>query len=573
MKLLMRNLVCLSIFCVISGLYSATITQYDKASEYLDRKGEVYFRSDFATEEEARNMASDFVVDYCDASFIYLYADRESFEAFIRLNKWYEVLEHPGDYPEVVAARGEENVPQPGNISLPSSGAPYSGYEAMINGLESDYPDIMKVTELGASTTGKKIYSIKCSNDPSIDQAKPLFIGTSTMHGDEPTGMMMILYVLEWLGENYGSDPQATAIVDNTEMYFIPLVNPSGSYNNNGDYGNQVRRSPNCKDINRSFPTPEFGNEDTQYPSGDNERDVVEAIYEDHSFSMGYDLHTGMTSVVLPWSCTGTQSYEHPDFEGSLKNIANNFISRVGGMSGGTGWAYTKWYPGYGTIFDYSVYFGHCRCFCIELGSKQVDQGDITSAWSKFKPGFLYIMEEIQFGIHGIIYSEGVPVKAKVTVDDWDKYESEMYSDATTGYYARPIEAGTYDLTITYETYTIEVPNVTVKDGEKTDIGFIEMSGTNVSQKTNALAQNPITVTPCNRGLRINFGSSANNATVSIFTTTGRSVRTLTCGPNSRQNILWDRKDSFGRDISNGCYIAKVRNNNKTVTTSFMVSQ
>ncbi len=524
MKHLIRNLVCLSIFCVITSLFSATVTEYDRALEYLNRKGEVYFRSDFSSDAEAQMIASNFVVDYFDAAFAYLYADKESFQAFTELNKWYEVLEHPGDYPERLYEQIGENERVHRSINLPSSDAPYSGFENMVKGLETDYPDIIKVDVAGTSTTGKKIYSVKVSSDPDSNQCKPLFIGTGTMHGDEPTGFMCILYLIDWLGKNYGSDQQATDIVDKTEMHFIPLVNPSGSYNRGGNYGSQVRRTPNCTDINRSFPSPPFANQSTQYPNGDKEGDAMQELYETRSFGMGMDLHTGMTSIVLPWSCTGAQTYKHPDFTGYLMKKANNFISAVGGMSGGTGWAYTKWYPGYGTIFDYSIYHGRCRCFCLELGSKSVTASSVLSAWNKYKPGFLYFLEEVQNGIHGVILCGGDPVKAKLTVDDHDKYNSEVFSDPITGYLQRPIEAGTYSLTLTYEQYTVEIEDVKVEDNKKTDIGTIEMSGTYISQKAKPLSANSLSAKIAADKIVFN-NTSTSDAVFVLYTVNGSKVK------------------------------------------------
>jgi len=61
---------------------------------------------------------------------------------------------------------------------------------------------------------------------------------------------MTTLYYMFWLVENYGTDPTATHIVNNRELFFVPLVNVDGyRYNitTNPDGGGFWRknRSPN----------------------------------------------------------------------------------------------------------------------------------------------------------------------------------------------------------------------------------------------------------------------------------------------------------------------------------------
>ena len=76
------------------------------------------------------------------------------------------------------------------------------------------------------------------------------------MHGNEPVGRQLILYLAEYLLKNYGKDNRVTEIVDTTEIYLMPSMNPDGFEKSpegfcGGSYG---RKNGNGQDLNRDFP-------------------------------------------------------------------------------------------------------------------------------------------------------------------------------------------------------------------------------------------------------------------------------------------------------------------------------
>ena len=48
------------------------------------------------------------------------------------------------------------------------------------------------------------------------------------MHGNEVMGRQLIIYLAEYLLQNYGKDVRVTQIVDSIEIYFMPSMNPDG---------------------------------------------------------------------------------------------------------------------------------------------------------------------------------------------------------------------------------------------------------------------------------------------------------------------------------------------------------
>ena len=48
------------------------------------------------------------------------------------------------------------------------------------------------------------------------------------MHGDETVGRQLLIYLAEYLLEQYGKNSRITQLVDNTEIYLMPTMNPDG---------------------------------------------------------------------------------------------------------------------------------------------------------------------------------------------------------------------------------------------------------------------------------------------------------------------------------------------------------
>lgn len=59
----------------------------------------------------------------------------------------------------------------------------------------------------------------------------PMFKYVANMHGDESVGRQLMIYLAQYLIENYGKDERVTRIVNTTDIFLMPSMNPDGYEN------------------------------------------------------------------------------------------------------------------------------------------------------------------------------------------------------------------------------------------------------------------------------------------------------------------------------------------------------
>ncbi|HLF15233.1 MAG TPA: M14 family zinc carboxypeptidase, partial [Bacteroidota bacterium] len=96
------------------------------------------------------------------------------------------------------------------------------------------YPSLITdKQEIGYSVEGRPVWAAKISDNPDSDEpGEPEVLYTALTHAREPAGMMTVMYTMWWLLEQYASDPSAEYLVNNRQVWFIPVINVDGyAYN------------------------------------------------------------------------------------------------------------------------------------------------------------------------------------------------------------------------------------------------------------------------------------------------------------------------------------------------------
>lgn len=219
--------------------------------------------------------------------------------------------------------------PVPVNFSLGSCGG-FSTVDEMLAQLDlmrQLYPQLVSVKQPVSDTVttieGNQVYFVRLSDNPDINEIEPEVLYTGMIHAREPIGMQHLLYYMWYLLENYESDSTVKSLVDNTEMYFIPIVNVDGyAYNilNNPDGGGMWRKNRRNNgdgtfgtDLNRNFGY-KWGFDDTgsspntssdtyrgPYAFSEPETRILKHFCENQEFRIALNYHSYSNLWLYAW--------------------------------------------------------------------------------------------------------------------------------------------------------------------------------------------------------------------------------------------------------------------------------
>lgn len=90
-------------------------------------------------------------------------------------------------------------------------------------------PDLVQIHSIGQTPEQRDLTVIEISrNVKRRDLLKPMFKYVANMHGDETIGRELMIYLAEYLVNNYGVLPEITELVNTTDIYLMPSLNPDG---------------------------------------------------------------------------------------------------------------------------------------------------------------------------------------------------------------------------------------------------------------------------------------------------------------------------------------------------------
>ncbi|MCD4710110.1 MAG: succinylglutamate desuccinylase/aspartoacylase family protein, partial [Bacteroidales bacterium] len=181
----------------------------------------------------------------------------------------------------------------------------YNQYLEMMQGFASAYPEICRLDTFGTSLEGRLLLALKISDNVDLDEPEAAFLYSSTMHGNEVVGYVLLLRLADTLLSGYGVDSEITTLVDNLQIWINPLANPDGSFSNDNNLSlkNAIRRTVDGIDLNRNFPDPKAGEPDDTTGRALENRHMMEFLRE-HRFSLSANLHSGEEVVNYPWDHT-----------------------------------------------------------------------------------------------------------------------------------------------------------------------------------------------------------------------------------------------------------------------------
>ncbi len=349
----------------------------------------------------------------------------------------------------------------------------YTQYDSIMRFLASSYPSLCVLDTIGTSINGRLVLVLKISDNCKVDETEPEVFYSSSIHGDETAGFILMLRLSEYLLKNYSLNNRVKNLVDNLEIWINPLANPDGTYRNSNYIISPVRFNANGYDLNRNFPDPEGPLVTRQKESIDMMRFLA-----DRRFALSANFHSGEEVVNYPWDRWPVEHADNDWFYMISRAWADtvHLYSGAGYMNfldNGVTNGY-DWYKVNGGRQDYVTYNLNGREVTVELDEDFITPtSDLNNIWQYNYRSMLGYLENAMFGIHGqsIDALNGEPVPAKIFIEGYDRDSSHIYSDTLSGFFTRFLLPGSYDITYTAEGYRdTTVTNTTVIKRERTDL-------------------------------------------------------------------------------------------------------
>jgi carboxypeptidase T len=283
--------------------------------------------------------------------------------------------------------------------------------------LERDHPGLATVVELGESLENRKILALKISDNAAASEGEPAVLFAGCHHAREWISVEVPFLFGRYLLENYETDTAVRALVDASEIWIVPIVNPDGL-----EYSIHVyrywrkNRRANADgtfgvDINRNYGYAWGADNEgsSGYPGSDifrgtapfsePETAAVRSLFQGRAidFRALISYHSYGQNILYPWGYTTDPA---PD-DASLAAIAGAMAGLAAAVRGTvytSGQASRALYLTNGDTVDWTYSVGGAPSFTIELPPVDIDHGGffndeaaISAVFEENLPAMLYL--------------------------------------------------------------------------------------------------------------------------------------------------------------------------------------
>lgn len=248
----------------------------------------------------------------------------------------------------------------PEHFSYGSMGG-YLTYDELLDALDQManlYPEIISVRAPVSSELthqGRSLQWVRISDNAGVDESEPEILYTGLHHAREPMSMMQMIYFMWHLLENYATDTEIKYLVNNTELYFIPCVNPDGYIYNEQiapDGGGMWRKNMRDNNVDEVFDEKDDGvdlNRNYAYQWGlddegssahpgsivyrgpeafsEPECRAVRDFVQEHDFLLALNYHAFGNFLIYPWGFNGSVNPDSVIFQnyGEVLSLENGY--------------------------------------------------------------------------------------------------------------------------------------------------------------------------------------------------------------------------------------------------------
>ena len=450
---------------VILLLVSVCVSAQEKDLDaMMQQRNEYYFSFKLNADDDLSKIARTISVDKVDGDVVVAYANNLNFMEFNKLGHDITLLTPHSLVEEHRMFDGNSRATYEWD-SYPT----YEAYEEMMFDFAQNHPDKCEIITLGTLSSNRKILVAHINN--GVSDGKPKFLYTSTIHGDETTGYIMMLRLIDYLLENQ-TLPEVQNVLDNIDLFVCPNTNPDGTYHGgNNTVNGATRANAQGIDMNRNFPDMNDG----PHPDGNpyaTETEWLMDFAQNYQFTMAANYHGGAEVMNYPWD---NETDLHVDdawwqlvsreYADLCHQVNPNYMTfKNNGITNGA-----QWYMIGGGRQDYMNYYHKCREVTIECSDTKCPSGSqLPNFWNINKNSIFAYMNQCLYGIHGVVtdMNTGAPLSATISISNHDNDYSVVESQMPAGDFHRPIKGGTYNVVVTANGYYPFQQTVTVADGQ-----------------------------------------------------------------------------------------------------------
>ncbi|MEJ2558779.1 MAG: M14 family metallopeptidase [Anaerolineae bacterium] len=228
---------------------------------------------------------------------------------------------------------------------------PINGIRAQLQNIAATYPHIAQLKTIGHSIQKRPMLVMRLTNEKAgKKEGKPQVLFVGTHHAREWVATEMSMRLTKYLTANYGSDARVTDLLDNVEVWIMPVGNPDGYQytftnerlwrknlrDNDGD--GQITLADGV-DLNRNFaahwglddegssPNPSSATYRGTAPNSEPEVQALVDFIQDNDFKFILSYHTYQDLILYPWGWQwNTTSLDDPIFVAQAGTDANPAI-------------------------------------------------------------------------------------------------------------------------------------------------------------------------------------------------------------------------------------------------------
>ena len=506
---------------VISGSLNAQSQR--ELGQLMRERNEYYFKLSVNDPTEIKTINNICSVDATDGRSVVCYANQQQYDKLLQVGYQPMLMTPPSMLEEAVMWDGSDRA-----LYAWDSYPTYDAYQSMMEAFPSQALSDRSCTllDLGTLNSGRKILGVRLNNGQP--DGKPKFLYSSTMHGDEVTGMMLMLRLIDEFCTS--TDTRIVNLLNNLDIFIFPLTNPDGTYYGGNNTMNSARRyNINGTDLNRNYKDYYIG----EHPDGESyalETQWTMQLAQDYLFTMSANYHGGAEVANYPWDAI---SGRHPD-DAWYQYVCRDYVSRARAVSSsymtdtyssGITNGY-DWYQITGSRQDYENAYGQCREITMECSStKKPNASTMPTYWNYNHDAMLGLLEQCLNGVHGFVYDAVTNASLQgvtVTVENHDN-DISYVTTHNIGDFHRPIKGGTYTFTFAKQGYYSQSVQVTVTDGQRVDLTIylepnLNLNADFTASTTNASLGQSISFTDASDGMVSSWNWTFEGATPSTST-------------------------------------------------------